>query len=118
MRRGPLLAAALALVAAANLLPAAVLGWLPACPLRTMTGLLCPLCGATHALFALARGDVGAAWRSHPLVIIGLASWALLAAGRAWSGPQPPLGPRARRGLAIAAGALIVAFGVGRNLVR
>lgn len=31
------------------------------CPLNVMTGLDCPLCGATRATFALLRGDIAAA---------------------------------------------------------
>ena len=36
--------------------------WLP-CPLRTLTGIPCPLCGMTTAATGLASGDLGAAWR-------------------------------------------------------
>ncbi len=37
-----------------------------ACPVKTVTGLPCPSCGATRCALALARGDVGAALRLQP----------------------------------------------------
>lgn len=43
------------------------------CPLRSMTGLPCPTCGGTHAVTALARGDLGTAWTANPAVPLGLA---------------------------------------------
>ena len=34
----------------------------PSCPVRSLTGLLCPTCGGTHAVASMVRGDfVGAA---------------------------------------------------------
>jgi hypothetical protein len=43
--------------------------WPPTiCPLRAVTGLPCPTCGATRALYAFTGGDVGAALRFNPLV--------------------------------------------------
>jgi hypothetical protein len=65
--------AALAL-AAARFLPVHVM--LPPCAFRSAVGLPCPACGATRALVALARGDVGQALVLNPLlslvVIAGL----------------------------------------------
>ncbi len=37
------------------------------CPFRWLTGLRCPLCGLTHSLGALLHGDIGLAFRYHPL---------------------------------------------------
>jgi hypothetical protein len=34
-------------------------GWFPACPFRTITGLPCPFCGGTRAFAWAARGDSG-----------------------------------------------------------
>ena len=43
--------------AAGAVLPAEGAGFLPDCPFRSMTGLPCPLCGATRAFTHVARGD-------------------------------------------------------------
>jgi hypothetical protein len=46
-----------------------------ACPLKTATGIPCFLCGGTHAMIALTRGDWAAAWSLNPLAAaIGLAA--------------------------------------------
>lgn len=42
------------------------------CPLRTMTGWACPLCGGTRLGSALLRGDVAAAFSHNPLLLVGL----------------------------------------------
>lgn len=42
----------------------------PFCPLRTLTGVPCPLCGSTRALLALAQLDFAAAFRFNPLFAI------------------------------------------------
>ena len=41
--------------------------WLPSCPLKTLAGLPCPLCGLTTAVAWLARGDLAEAVRNHVL---------------------------------------------------
>jgi Protein of unknown function (DUF2752) len=82
----------------------AVLGgegiWLP-CPLRTLTGVPCPLCGMTTAATALASGDLGAALAANPFVL-ALAGFtlvmAVLMAARAFGGlPGAAQWPAARR---------------------
>ena len=45
--------------------------WAPPCPLHALTGLECPLCGGTRAVFALAAGHWGDALRYNPLLVIG-----------------------------------------------
>jgi uncharacterized membrane protein len=40
------------------------------CPLKAMTGIDCPLCGATRATFALLRGDVAAALDLNALYVV------------------------------------------------
>jgi hypothetical protein len=52
--------------------------WLP-CPLRTLTGIPCPLCGMTTAATALASGDLGAAVAANPFVL-ALAGFTLVMA--------------------------------------
>lgn len=75
---------------------------LPACPLRAVTGLLCPACGATRMTYDLMHGDVAHAWRDNallllltPLVLWLLVRWSVASLrGRAvplrapaWTGP-------------------------------
>jgi hypothetical protein len=81
MRAGWRWAALAALVAAAWILP---LPRIPLCGFRWLTGRPCPLCGLTHALYALAHGRVGEAIHWHalsPLV-------ALLIVGVVWNPPK------------------------------
>jgi hypothetical protein len=57
---------------------------IPVCGFRALTGRLCPLCGLTHAMFALAKGHFAEAIHWHalsPLV-------ALLLVGAWWNGPR------------------------------
>ena len=44
----------------------------PPCPLRGLTGLDCPLCGATRATHALVRGDLTAALDFNALYVVAL----------------------------------------------
>ncbi len=57
------------------------------CPFHALTGVVCPLCGMTHATLALGAGDLGAAFAAHPLfpVVLGFTAWGgwCLARGRA-----------------------------------
>jgi Protein of unknown function (DUF2752) len=52
--------------------------WLP-CPLRTLTGIPCPLCGMTTAATALATGDLGGALAANPFALL-LAGFTLVMA--------------------------------------
>lgn len=93
-------------------------GVFPPCPLHYFTGLYCPGCGSLRALHALTHGNVQQAWAMNPLTILflpylmyGLTSEAV----RLWRGrglPQPLLSPALIR----AAFALIVVFGIARNI--
>jgi Protein of unknown function (DUF2752) len=63
------------------------------CPLRTLTGIPCPLCGMTTAAARLAAGDLHAALAANPfvLLLVGLtAGMAVLLALRALSLAGPP----------------------------
>lgn len=51
--------------------------WLPCCPFHEGTGLLCPGCGSTRALQALAEGDAAYSLRCNALLFPMLA-WAVL----------------------------------------
>ena len=53
------------------------------CLFKRLTGIPCPTCGGTRAVLHLLRGDLSAAWRSHPLVtvlLLGLMVNAVLSA--------------------------------------
>jgi hypothetical protein len=50
---------------------------LPACPLRTLTGIPCPTCGSTRAAFALQRADLVAALHFNPLATAAGLAFAL-----------------------------------------
>jgi hypothetical protein len=46
--------------------------FMPPCLFRSLTGLPCPMCGATHAVVALSQLDPAAALAANPLAAIGL----------------------------------------------
>ncbi len=58
----------------------------PPCMFHLMTGLVCPLCGMTHATISLGSGDLVGALAAHPLapLLLALIVWAAyrLATGR------------------------------------
>lgn len=91
-------------------------GHFPACPLLSLTGLYCPLCGGLRAVHDLTHLDLVGALARNPLVVVGLpfVVLALLAWGqRAFTGrriavPAWALGP--------ALLVLLAVFGVLRNL--
>jgi hypothetical protein len=55
--------------------------WMPACPLKTMTGIDCPGCGMTRSLRALTGGDLSLAVDQNVLLVVALpllvAGWVL-----------------------------------------
>ncbi len=104
------LALAAALEVLARRLDPRVLAHLPACPLHRMTGVFCPSCGATRALVHLLRGELVAACSANLLVVLGPVGAVLL--WLLW----PRLGRRPRREALISAAALVVLFGILRNL--
>jgi Protein of unknown function (DUF2752) len=76
------------------------------CPLRTLTGVPCPLCGMTRAATSLAAGDLGASLAYNPfLLVLALATavMTVLMAGRALGVVRParPLAERARRSVTV-----------------
>jgi hypothetical protein len=48
------------------------------CPLRTVTGVPCPLCGLTTSVKAVMRADIGAAAATNPFGILAVAVALLL----------------------------------------
>ena len=65
----------------------------PACGLRTLTGIPCPLCGSTRCLIAWSHLEIAEAFRFNPMVAAGCVAvgvWVLLSAldifcGRNWA---------------------------------
>ena len=94
----------------------------PACPFYQWTGLLCPGCGGTRALAALAHGHLAEAVRWNGLIVALLAmgvAWMIWAGLRSLLQPAKPQAvwpstPRTRPGRRAGAAALI--FAVVRNL--
>ena len=112
-------------------------GLFPACPLKSLTGLDCPGCGGTRAVYALTQGDVATAFDHNvlltivvPLLAIVWAVWfvrSLVATrerhrarpeGRTDEAPHPTRTsashPSTRAWLAL--GAIAIAFAVIRNI--
>jgi len=73
----PLRVAGLALVPAAIALSVSPFDPVPPCPLRTITGVPCPLCGSTRGVIAAVHGHVGDAIALNP-ASIGVLVLALL----------------------------------------
>ncbi|MFE7892844.1 DUF2752 domain-containing protein [Streptomyces sp. NPDC057412] len=92
--------------------------WLPRCPFRLVTGLLCPACGGTRMVYDLMHGHMAQAWLDNrvlllasPLALALLGRWAWEGLrGRAW---RPRLGTRGVAGVL----GIAVAWTVLRNVV-
>lgn len=46
--------------------------WMPRCPSKLLTGYDCPGCGSQRMLHALLHGDIAAAWRFNPFILLSL----------------------------------------------
>ena len=57
--------------------------WLPRCVVHSLTGLHCPGCGSTRAVYALLHGDVIGAVRQNALIAAVL-PWLGIALTRCW----------------------------------
>jgi hypothetical protein len=68
----PLRLASLGLVPAALVLSVAPFTPVPPCPLRTLTGVPCPLCGSTRGVIAAVHGHIGHALALNPASILVL----------------------------------------------
>ncbi|HUB69902.1 MAG TPA: DUF2752 domain-containing protein [Acidimicrobiales bacterium] len=89
----------------------------PPCPFHALTGLWCPFCGGTRAVWALAHGDFRLMLHADALfpLIAAAAVWGWLAwLGRVTGWWRLPM-PRGRATAVVAVG-LLVAFTVVRNL--
>ena len=88
------------------------------CPFHLLTGLYCPICGSTRALYDLAHLNLSAAWGMNPLFVLTVpllvATW-LRWGTRSWRGGAGtgfrPLSPRR----ALVGVVVLVVFGILRN---
>ncbi|MFI0238173.1 DUF2752 domain-containing protein [Streptomyces sp. NPDC016845] len=82
--------------------------WLPGCPLRALTGLLCPGCGGTRMAYDVLHGHFATAWHDNalllaasPFVLLLLGRWLYEGLrGRRW---RPAPSPRTQLALLSAA---------------
>lgn len=93
----------------------------PACPLKSLTGLDCPLCGGTRAARSLLTGDVPAALDHNVVVTAGLLLGAIVGLWwlAAWALPRLPAAPVAKVASSrtlVLFGAVLAVFWVARNL--
>lgn len=86
------------------------------CVFHLLTGLHCPGCGLARALHALAHGDVARAWAMHPLLLVALPLLALMLAQWATRRAWMPMALRRRVSNGKTWIAVLLAFGVLRNL--
>jgi len=96
--------------------------WLPRCAWHAATDLHCSGCGNTRAAHALLHGDVDGALRQNAVFVLAL-PFLLLGAFRMWfhwmfPHRRRPLPIRWRLGHSLAILAILVAFGVLRNVPR
>ena len=88
------------------------------CPIRRLTGLLCPGCGVTRMCVALLGGHLKAAWEANPML---MCLSPLLALCGLWHGVAYVRNGGAARsrvliGIEVCLVVSLVAFGVWRNL--
>jgi hypothetical protein len=113
-RRTPVLSAGAALVALGGLfLVNPNTTHVPLCPLHALTGLSCPLCGATRATYALLHGQLGTALHDNALYVLSLPLLVLVWWRWSRALPDRPLLPRWAFWTVVATG---LCFGVLRNL--
>ena len=92
-------------------------GHYPVCPLLHYTGVYCPGCGGLRSAYALAHGHFGTAVGCNALAVAGYAVFAVVWV--AWFTAAlrgRPFEPTLTRGHRWAFWAVLIAFGVVRNL--
>ena len=92
-------------------------GFYPKCVFHSLTGLDCPGCGATRALYQLVHGHVAAAFRLNPMLMF-YAPVLTFGAGetaRAWVTGEEPKALTTRPWLAWAITASIIGWWIVRN---
>jgi len=100
-------AAVLAALVTLFLVDPATSGVFPPCPLHALTGLDCPGCGSLRAVHHLLHGRISAAASLNPLLVASVPLLALLVLRPAWTH---------RRWVPWAALAILVGYGIARNL--
>jgi len=90
----------------------------PQCPTKLLTGLDCPMCGATRAVHSLLRGDVIGAM-DHNLVFVLLLP-AFIYSFVAWTAtqlghPMRPI-PMSSKWVSIPLAVVLIAFAIVRNM--
>ena len=95
----------------------ATTAFFPPCPVRLLTGWLCPGCGTLRAAHQLLRGNVAAALALNPLLVLGspFLGAAVLAQGWGELGGKTARVPVVSGGGAWALLALTLAYAVLRN---
>ena len=87
-------------------------GFYPPCPFRTITGYDCPGCGSARAMHELTHGHIGRAFTLNPLAVLAVPVALIALVSVVRRRPMlrlPNWGP-------VVAVAIVVAFGVVRNL--
>jgi hypothetical protein len=94
-----------------------VAGSYPACTLYSLTGLYCPACGGTRAVYDLVHGDVAGSFARNPavpLLLVAAVAWVVY---RVVAQRRPEHRSRPMPGwLPVAVGIATVVFGVLRNI--
>ena len=97
-----------------------VAGSYPSCLLLTTTGLYCPACGGTRAVYDLLHGDVAGAFARNPLVPVLLALTVVLLGRAAWRRRGSAAARPGRRPMSVwvpvGIGVAVLVFGVLRNV--
>jgi hypothetical protein len=73
----------LALVVLCSFLKSSASSFGSLCLFRSVTGMPCPTCGSTRAMFAIGRGDIATALALNPLLVLALAVGVVWLAGQA-----------------------------------
>lgn len=87
----------------------------PPCVWKSITGWDCPGCGSTRATHQLLRGNVSAAFRFNPLLVVGLPVGVAIWLVRRKAAKSPDQRRRETRRWAVLLVAVGVAFAIWRN---
>ena len=87
--------------------------WLTGCPIYRLTGIPCPGCGMTRALFRLLSLDFAGAWYYHPRVFVIPPAILYLVHRKAW---RLPGGRKAATVVAVVCAVALVAVYIVRGL--
>ena len=93
-------------------------GFYPKCLFHSLTGLHCPGCGSTRALYEVVHGHVGAAFALNPLIVVLvpflLCGWVVQ---KLWQkNLQPAERLFSKPGVAWTIAVVVIAFGILRNI--